>query len=147
MLQRSHSGSNGCNLRIVLRQTVGGVEDEDDTESNVSSGLVGEGAQELVLVLANDVELLNEGSRSNLPEVVDATVVLHSVVEGRRGLEDAALVLNVLERRIVDVSSQLGDGLVEVLNGHLIEVGDALVNVQGSEYAILLSESGSLVSY
>ena len=39
-IQRSECLSNGGNLRIVLRETLQGIEDEHNTESGVGSSLI-----------------------------------------------------------------------------------------------------------
>ena len=50
-VQGSQCLGNGLDVSIVLCQTIDGIENEDDTESNVRSSLVGEGAEILVGIL------------------------------------------------------------------------------------------------
>ena len=59
-LQRRESLSNRCNLRVVLRKTLQGIEDEHHTEGGVGSSLISEGAEILIRILVCQIELLNE---------------------------------------------------------------------------------------
>ena len=95
--QRCDSLSNGRHLGIILCQTVEGVLDEDDAESNVGSSVVGERANELLGVLRGDVELLDERGSYDLSEVVDAAVLVHGVIQSLCGLVDAFAFLHSLE--------------------------------------------------
>ena len=91
--------------------------------------------------------MLNQSSRSNLPEVVDTAVLVHSVIKSRSALEDAVGIVEHLERRIVDVGREFGYGLVVFFDRHLIQRSDFPVYGKCAEDTVFLSESGNLVGH